>query len=144
MCLSVKTPPQKCVIFQSTWILQKTVLPNNQQFNGISKKVRNVLPEQTILSKLVDIWLGWPKTISRELATLQKRPGNNQPCMQTSTLCTIKKAYVSTYMKTPYTLLQEYLIALKSLKGNRLPDWYGFGFWWHVYKDLGIRAATGF
>jgi hypothetical protein len=96
------------------------VLPNNQQFSGISKKVRNVLPEQTILSKLDDIWLAWPKTISKELATLQKR-------MQTSTLCIIKKAYVSTYIKTPFTLLQEYLTALSSLKGTGSPE--GYGFW---------------
>jgi hypothetical protein len=45
-------------------------------------------------------------------------------------------------MKTPFTLLQEYLTALASLKGTGSPD--GYGFWWHVYKDLGIRAATGF
>jgi hypothetical protein len=103
------------------------VLPNNQQFSGISKKVGNVLPEQIILSKSVDIWLAWPKTISRELATLQKRPGNKEPCMQTSTLCINKKAYVSTYVKTPFTLLQEYLTALASLKGTGSPD--GYGFW---------------
>jgi hypothetical protein len=70
-----ENPPSKVRNISKHLNYAKTVLPNNQQFSGISKKVRNVLPEQSFLSKLDDIWLAWPKKISTELATLQKRPG---------------------------------------------------------------------